>query len=131
MVIYLPDGANPTTYYKYGPTPNDPTNHWYEFMHDAQTQTGAEINGNVITLYFVDGQWGDDDLIANGKIIDQGGPGFTSASTSSTPSSSGGGGCLLATAADGFGFAEKTLALILLLSLGIIGFVGLIWKFKK
>jgi hypothetical protein len=51
MTLYLPVGANPTTYYKYGPTPNDPTNHWYEFMYDAQTQTGAEINGNVITAF--------------------------------------------------------------------------------
>jgi hypothetical protein len=107
MVIYLPVGANPTTYYKYGPTPNDPTNHWYEFMYDAQTQTGAEINGNVITLHFVDGQWGDDDLTANSTIVDQGGPGFTSTSTTSTPSSSGSGGCFIATAADGSRFVEK------------------------
>jgi hypothetical protein len=94
-------------YYKYGPTPNDPTNHWYEFMYDAQTQTGAEINGNVITLHFVDGQWGDDGLTANSTIIDQGGPGFTSTSTTSAPSSSGSGGCFIATAAEGSRFAEK------------------------
>jgi len=96
MTLYLPVGANPTTYYKYGPTPDDPTDHWYEFMYDAQTLTGAEINGNVVTLHFVDGQRGDDDLIANGTIVDQGGPGFTSNSSSS---SSGSSGCFIATAA--------------------------------
>jgi hypothetical protein len=96
MIMYLPVDANPTTYYKYGPTPDDPTNHWYEFMYDDQTLTGAEISGNVVTLHFVDGQRGDDDLTANGTIVDQGGPGTTS--TSSTSSSSGGGGCFIATA---------------------------------
>jgi hypothetical protein len=99
MTLYLPVDANPTTYYKYGPTPDDSTDHWYEFMYDAQTLTGAEINGNVVTLHFVDGQRGDDDLTANGTIIDQGGPGFTS--TSSTSSSGGNSGCFIATAAYG------------------------------
>ncbi len=78
MIIYLPVDAKPNTYYKYGPTPDDPTNHWYEFMYDDQTLTGAEISGNVVTLHFVDGQRGDDDLTANGTIVDQGGPGITS-----------------------------------------------------
>jgi hypothetical protein len=99
MIIYLPVDATPTTYYKYGPTPNDPTDHWYEFMYDEQTLTGAEISGNVVTLHFVDGERGDDDLSANGTIVDQGGPGITSSST--TSSSSGGGGCFIATAAYG------------------------------
>jgi hypothetical protein len=105
MIIYLPVDANPTTYYKYGPTPDDPTNHWYEFMYDDQTLTGAEISGNVVTLHFVDGERGDDDLSANGTIVDQGGPGITSTSTSS--SSSGGGGCFIATAADGSVLQKK------------------------
>lgn len=48
--------------------------HWYEFMYDGQT--GAVIAGNVITLHFVDGLRGDDDLKADGIIIDQGGPGI-------------------------------------------------------
>ena len=73
VTIYLPAGANPNTYYKYGPTPGDSTDHWYEFLYDGQT--GAEIAGNIITLHFVDGQRGDDDLTANGIIVDQGAPG--------------------------------------------------------
>jgi predicted outer membrane repeat protein len=76
VTIYLPAGANPNTYYKYGGTPENRTPHWYEFMYDGQTQTGAKIAGNVITLYFVDGLRGDDDLTANGIIVDQGGPGI-------------------------------------------------------
>ncbi len=40
-------------YYKYGITPDDLTKHWYEFTYDGQT--GAQINGNEITLDFVDG----------------------------------------------------------------------------
>jgi len=99
MIIHLPVDAKPNTYYKYGPTPTEPTDHWYEFMYDDQTLTGAEISGNVVTLHFVDGQRGDDDLTANGTIVDQGGPGVTS--TSTTSSSSGGGGCFIATAAYG------------------------------
>jgi len=75
VILYLPDGAEPYTYYKYGKTPDNPTPHWYEFLYDGET--GAEINGDVITLYFVDGKRGDDDLAINGIISDIGGPGFT------------------------------------------------------
>ena len=87
VTIYLPAGASPTTYYKYGATPANHSPHWYEFLFDGQT--GAEISGNVITLHFVDGQRGDDDLLANGAIPDQGGPGFEipSGTISVSPSS--------------------------------------------
>ena len=74
VTIYLPAGANPNTYYKFGPTPGNPTDHWYEFLYDGQT--GAQFSGNVITLHFVDGLRGDDDLTANGLIVDQGAPGL-------------------------------------------------------
>jgi hypothetical protein len=63
------------TYRKYGPTPDNPTPHWYDFMYDGTT--GAVISGYAITLYFVDGQRGDDDISDNGQILDQGGPGQT------------------------------------------------------
>jgi len=71
VTLYLPQGSNPTTYYKYGPTPDNQTDHWYEFRYDG---TGAEINGNVITLHFVDGERGDADLAPNGVIVDPSGP---------------------------------------------------------
>ena len=76
--LRLPEGSTMSTYYKYGPTPDSPIYyHWYEFMYDGQTGTGAVINNNIVTLYFVDGQRGDDDLTANGTIVDIGGPGVT------------------------------------------------------
>lgn len=75
VTFYLPEAA-PATYYKYGPTPDDSSNHWYEFIYDAPTQTGAAPSGNTITLYFVDGQRGDKDLTANGTIVEPGGPGL-------------------------------------------------------
>ncbi len=74
LTLFLPSGAAPNTYYKFGATPDNPTPHWYEFLYDGQT--GAVIMGNVIALHFVDGLRGDDDLTADGIIIDQGGPGL-------------------------------------------------------
>ena len=99
LILYLPAGANPTTYWKYGPTPNS-TLHWYEFMYDPVTQTGGTIDGNKITLHFVDGERGDNDYTANGIIIEQGGAGTTS---SSDGNSSFGldGSCFIGTAVSG------------------------------
>jgi len=54
VILHFPVGATFDTYYKYGPTPSNDIDHWYEFLNDGQT--GAEINGNVITLHFVDGK---------------------------------------------------------------------------
>ena len=104
VTLYLPDGETFISYYKYGPTSNNTENHWYEFLYDDQTQTGAEINGNVITLHFVDGMSGDDDLTPNSIIVDVGGPSTTVTNTASNTSdsgNSGGGGCFIATAAYG------------------------------
>jgi hypothetical protein len=61
----VPVGAQ---YWKYGPTPTDPTNHWY------QLPMGDDDGDNVITITLVDGGLGDDDLTLDGVIIDQGGP---------------------------------------------------------
>jgi hypothetical protein len=59
-----------TQYWKYGPTPSDPTSHWY------QIPMGDDDGDNVITITLVDGGLGDDDLTANGVIVDQGGPAY-------------------------------------------------------
>jgi PKD repeat protein len=97
MTVKLPAGANPIRYYKYGPTPDNSSNHWYDFMYDGQT--GAVINKNVVILHFVDGKRGDHDLNpANGIIVDPGGPSFEPAAD--VPASSGAdggdsGGCFL------------------------------------
>lgn len=57
-----------TVYFKYGPTAATPAPHWY--------QLPAIIAGNTIMFSITDGGLGDDDLTANGTIVDQGGPGL-------------------------------------------------------
>ena len=60
----LPPG---TQYWKYGPTADDPSNHWYVLP--------ATLAGNTATFTITDGGLGDDDLVADADIVDQGGPG--------------------------------------------------------
>lgn len=60
-----------TQYWKYGPTPSNPTDHWY------QLPIGDDDGDNVITITLFDGGVGDDNVVApDGVIVDQGGPGF-------------------------------------------------------
>lgn len=73
--LLLPDGVPVNTYYKYGPTAENLEPHWYEFLFDGNT--GAELNGQEILLHFVDGGRGDDDLAANGVLLEPGGPSST------------------------------------------------------
>ena len=84
-------------YYKFGRTPENPVDHWYEFLYDGET--GAEINGNVITLHFVDGKRGDDDLDStNGVIVDPGGPALINRidqALEATDNDTGGAGCFI------------------------------------
>ena len=68
----MPAGAE---YWKYGRTPDNTAPHWYKFMYDEETGTGAKIDGKEVRLHFVDGKRGDDDLGKDGKIEDDGGPG--------------------------------------------------------
>jgi len=92
LSLHLPAGGIQDTYYKFGPRPGFPNDECYNFMFEPPTQTGAEINGDVITLYFVDGQRGDDDLASNGTIVDQGGPGVMFAEETIIGPTGGGGG---------------------------------------
>jgi hypothetical protein len=77
VVLTLPKDQHPNTYYKYGSTKDDPTNHWYEFMWDGTTGAvmGVGPNKNLVALVFVDGERGDDDRAKNGRIVDVGAPG--------------------------------------------------------
>jgi hypothetical protein len=72
VTLLLPAGQTVGTYYKYGRTPDNPAEHWYEFLWDGAT--GAEILPDRIILHFVDGQRGDDDLTANGQVVEPGAP---------------------------------------------------------
>ncbi|MBN1420938.1 MAG: hypothetical protein JXP34_19360, partial [Planctomycetes bacterium] len=70
--VRLTGGGTLDAYWMYGPTPDDPSPHWYEFAFDGTT--GAEIAGTTITLHFVDGLRGDGDITADGTIVDPGAP---------------------------------------------------------
>jgi hypothetical protein len=75
LTLHSTDTTNlPNSYWKFGPTPADSSDHWYNFEFDGTT--GAQINQGTITitLHFVDGQRGDADLTANGQLSDLGGP---------------------------------------------------------
>jgi hypothetical protein len=69
-------GGN-TSYYKYGPTTGNVTPHWYVLP--------AVIAGSTVTFSITDGALGDDDLAANGTIVDQGGPGAGATITQPVP----------------------------------------------
>jgi hypothetical protein len=98
MEIYLPEGQTCDTYYKY----DEASDTWEEFLYDEATGTGAVIEGNKITLHFVDGQRGDQDDI-EGIITDPGTPGISN--TPITPEenddSGSSGGCFIDTAESG------------------------------
>ena len=65
-VTYPAALAAGTQYYKYGPTPSNAAATWYVLP--------STVSGNTVTFTISDGALGDDDLIANGTIVDQGGP---------------------------------------------------------
>jgi hypothetical protein len=67
-VTYPTTLAAGTQYWKYGPTPSNPVTHWYVLP--------ATITGATAAFSITDGGVGDDDLVANGTIVDQGGPGL-------------------------------------------------------
>ena len=71
VCMILPDDARPSGYVKQDPA----TGKLQPFAFDGRT--GAQIDGNIITLHFVDGGRGDADGVANGVIVDPGGPSTT------------------------------------------------------
>lgn len=66
------------SYWKYGPTPDDSSPHWYEFVHYHPALPGAEIwpkGGFVqVRLFLQDGAKGDDVRAPDGMITALGGP---------------------------------------------------------
>jgi hypothetical protein len=124
LEIILPPGVIVNDFWKYGPTADvvsphgSHPAHWYPFLYSLPSQTGAEfstrvvpdpryvnatVQVEVVTLHFIDGQRGDDDLTANdvvdlpgggsvieGVIADPGGPGLHPVATSTTVSASAG-----------------------------------------
>ena len=64
-------------YWKYGPTQNQNSNHWYTLG----AANNLSLSAHVATFTIADGGLGDDDLTVNGTIIDAGGPSVGSAIT--------------------------------------------------
>ena len=74
VTVHLQTGVTANTYYRFGPTPENQTPHWYPFLFDGST--GAKILSDRIELHFVDGGRGDSDLTANGIIVEPGAVGL-------------------------------------------------------
>jgi len=70
--LIYPDGVEPEDYYKFGPEPGNPADHWYAF--DPDGTTGAILLPDRIRLEFVDDERGDHDGAVNGSVHDPGGP---------------------------------------------------------
>ena len=79
VTLTLPPGVSINTYYKYGRLPTDSTPTWYDFTANAQFLEGAggSAGQESVVLTLTDGQTGDDDVNANGVIVDPGTLGLT------------------------------------------------------
>jgi len=60
------DSVDLTTVFAYGPTPDNPQPHWYEFLFDGVT--GATLGTDQVVLTFLDAGRGDRDVHANGVV---------------------------------------------------------------
>jgi hypothetical protein len=72
VVLHPSNSYDWESYYKYGSLPGSATATWYSYVYDGTS--GAEIYDITITLHFLDGERGDDDLVKNRIILDLGGP---------------------------------------------------------
>jgi len=91
--FFLPEGTEPIdTFLKFGPTPDNPEPHCYEFLFDGVTGAQFLPDGEIL-ITFVDGMRGDSDLTVNGIITDPGGPAVL---RESEPPQIGVGDCCLA-----------------------------------
>lgn len=76
VTIHVEPGVQVNSYMMFGKTPDNPTDHWYNFAFDGQT--GAKIFSDRIELHLIDGLRGDSDLRINGEVADPGAPTFSS-----------------------------------------------------
>ena len=98
MAILLPPNENLNKFYKFGPTADNTSPHWYDFSFDKDAGTGAQFVGTVtmkspsgvgiqktlVIIHYIDGQRGDDDLDINGTILNsESGLSFSRPSTDS------------------------------------------------
>ena len=91
--VILPQSDASTDYWKFGRTAAGQAASWYRFGFDPTTGVGAQrttfVHASEIhpgfTLHFIDGLTGDEDGLANGAIVDPGGPGFGAAGDTTAP----------------------------------------------
>jgi len=119
LTILTPPGIQMNAYHKYGRTPALPFNQWYRFVFD--NTTGAEVGTDRVVLHFVDGQRGDDDLSADGTIVDVGALALQrvllSDDEGGAGSGGGGGGCAMRPGASG-DFVVASIVVLMLVFLG-------------
>jgi hypothetical protein len=73
VAMLLPPGVSASSYWKFGPNDLLVDPHWYEFLYDGVS--GAIIEPGVVSLHFVDGGRGDQNVLTtDGTIVDPGGP---------------------------------------------------------
>ncbi len=60
-------------YFKFGSTLTNPQPHWYPFDDDGDTGFSMLLDAGHFRMAFRDGGRGDDDGLANGRIVDPGG----------------------------------------------------------
>jgi hypothetical protein len=97
--LRMPQDVPVNSWWKYGHEHSGDDPHWWNFTYDPATGTGAKFStkhtgsattGDVhtqttVTLFLKDGARGDDDLTANGVIVDPGAPGFVLPAVSAAP----------------------------------------------
>jgi hypothetical protein len=104
--LIFTDGATADRYFKFGPTPGNTDEHFYEFSDNGETGATILEAGAHVVLTLVDGERGDSDLTADGIIVDPGTTALTIAPPAFPgaplpPSPGDGGSCFIATAAYG------------------------------
>ncbi len=102
VVLFLPPCTTVDGYWKHGASVGGAPDHWYDFAYDSQT--GAEILADRVILHLIDGGRGDEDLVADGAILDPGAPSLATLPPepgdnggAGTAGGGGGGGCFLET----------------------------------
>jgi len=88
VTLLLPPGTRLNAYLKYGPPPGLFFSTWYLFP--MQNGTGAELSKDRVVLHLQDGGRGDHDGVADGRIVDPGGPALVTLNNSSSS-----GGCTM------------------------------------
>ena len=89
MILPVTVGS-PTSYWRYGATPGNPSPHWFDWLYNPSTDTGAGQR-QCHHAPFRRRARGDEDLTANGNIVDAGGPAFASPFTVTNTNDNGAG----------------------------------------